>query len=205
MHKYTLPELNYPTDALAPHYTSEALEIHHQKHHAGYVKNLNKTQVDLADARSNHRFSHLRQLQKDFAFNLSGHRLHSLLWNSLSPEGGGEPPETVALHLDKDFGSVNAFREQFSQAAMGIQGSGWVSVSREPISKNLIVEQIYDHQDNMGAGTEPLLVLDMWEHAFYMQYRNEKAKWVEAFWEVVNWRQLVESIAAESVTTAVAA
>ncbi|MGA9573976.1 MAG: superoxide dismutase [Lysobacterales bacterium] len=195
MYNFTLPDLKYPTAALEPHYTAEALEIHHQKHHAAYVKNLNKALADLAEARKANQFSYLPQLEKDFAFNYSGHKLHSLLWHSLSPEGGGTPPVGVATHLEENFGSVDAFRKQFSAAALGIQGSGWVSLSREPISNMLIIEQIYDHQNNTGAGTNPLLVLDMWEHAFYMQYRNEKAKWVDAFWDVVNWSYLAEAMA----------
>ena len=205
MYNYTLPQLPYKTDALEPHYDSEGLELHHQKHHAAYVKKLNQAQADLAEARKQGQFKFLGQLEKDLAFNLSGHRLHSLLWKSLSPDGGGKPMDTVSGRLEKEFGGLDAFRKQFTQAAMSIQGSGWASLSREPESGQLIIEQIYDHQDNTGAGTQPLLVLDMWEHAFYLQYRNEKARWVEAFWEVVNWRHLAELLSEEPVRSAQAA
>jgi len=204
MFTFKLPELTYPTDALEPHYTSEGLELHHQKHHAAYVGGLNQTLSDLAEARKEGKLRYLPQLEKNLAFHLSGHRLHSLLWHSLSPEGGGEPPVTVASRLNTEFGSVDAFRKQFTQAAMSIQGSGWAALSREPESEMLIIEQIYDHQGNAGAGTQPLLVLDMWEHAFYLQYRNEKAKWVNAFWDVVNWRVLTEAIAQEQPTKSIA-
>jgi len=197
MHQYKLPELPYGTDALEPHYNAEPLELHHQKHHAAYVKGLNQALADLQEARDKDLFRFIRQLEKDLAFNLCGHRLHSLLWNSLSPNGGGTPPESVADRLDQEFGSVDAFRKHFNAAAMGIQGSGWVSLSREPNSGILLIEQIYDHQNNLGAGNEPLLVLDMWEHAFYLQYRNEKLKWVNAFWDVVNWQHLEQAIGSE--------
>jgi len=204
MYKFKLPELSYSTDALEPHYASEGLELHHQKHHAAYVKGLNQVLSDLTQAREDGDFQHLPQLEKNFAFHLSGHRLHSLLWNSLNPEGGGEPPETIAYRLALEFGSVDAFRKQFTEAAMGIQGSGWAALSHEPESGMLVIEQIYDHQDNAGAGTQPLLVLDMWEHAFYLQYRNEKARWVNAFWDVVNWNVLTEAIAREHSDEAIA-
>jgi len=203
MYTFKLPELAYSTNALEPHYTAEGLELHHQKHHAAYVKGLNQTLSDLAEARKEGHFKYLPQLEKNLAFHLSGHRLHSLLWNSLSPKGGGEPPETVASLLNNEFGSVDGFRKQFTQAAMGIQGSGWAALSKEPESGMLIIEQIYDHQDNAGAGTKPLLVLDMWEHAFYLQYRNEKARWVDAFWDVVNWQILTEAIAQEQTTKSI--
>jgi len=205
MHTFELPDLTYPTDALEPHYNSEGLELHHQKHHAAYVKGLNQTLSDLAEARSEGKLQHLPQLEKNLAFHLSGHKLHSLLWHSLSPEGGGEPPSTVVNLLNTEFGSVDAFRKQFTQAAMSIQGSGWAALSREPESGMLIIEQIYDHQNNTGSGTQPLLVLDMWEHAFYLQYRNEKAKWVNAFWDVVNWQLLTEAIAQEQTDKSIAA
>jgi len=197
MYQYTLPELPYRTDALEPHYSAEPLELHHQKHHAAYVKGLNQAQADLAEARKKGQFQYVRQLEKDLAFNLCGHKLHSLLWKSLDPNGGGTPPASVARRLEQEFGSVDAFREHFTSAAMGIQGSGWTVLTREPESGTLLIEQIYDHQDNSGAGTAPLLALDMWEHAFYLQYRNEKAKWVKAFWDVVNWRHLEEAIGTE--------
>ncbi len=197
MNNYTLPELPYSTHALEPHYNAEALELHHQKHHAAYVKGLNQAQADLKEARDKNQYQFVRQLEKDLAFNLCGHKLHSLLWKSLNPDGGGTPPESVTRVLAEEFGSVEAFRQHFTSAAMGIQGSGWAVLSREPDSGMLLIEQVYDHQDNSGSGTKPLLVLDMWEHAFYLQYRNEKAKWVKAFWDVVNWQHLEEAIGAE--------
>jgi Fe-Mn family superoxide dismutase len=188
--KYTLPELSYATSALEPALSGEILELHHGKHHAAYVKGINKAQADLAEARSGKAYGALNQLQKDLAFHLSGHVLHSLFWQNMSPEGGGNPSGRLASAIDAAFGDADALRAQMSQAATGVQGSGWAALCFEPVSRSLIVEQIYDHQGNLGNGSVPLLVLDMWEHAFYLQYRNEKAKWVAAFWDIVNWEDV---------------
>ena len=121
------------------------------------------------------------------AFHLSGHVLHSLLWKNMSPDGGGEPDGELAAAVTEHFGTFDAFRNQFTEAAKNVQGSGWSALSWEPVAGRLIVEQVYDHQGNVGQGGPPLLVLDMWEHAYYLQYRNVKADWIEAFWQLVNW------------------
>jgi len=126
------------------------------------------------------------------AFHLSGHVLHSLLWKNMSPDGGGEPDGELAAAVKESFGSVDALRAQISEAANHLQGSGWAALSWEPLSSRLIVEQIYDHQGNVGQGGPPLLALDMWEHAFYLQYKNVKADWVDAFWNIVNWSDVAD-------------
>jgi Fe-Mn family superoxide dismutase len=185
--QYELPELDYALDALTPVCTEETLELHHGAHHAGYVKGANKALSDLAEARQRSDYATLNQLQKDLAFNVSGHMLHSMFWQNMSPKGGGSPRGSLEQAMAQSFGDTDSFREQFSRAATSIQGSGWAALCYEPMSKSLIVEQIYDHQGNMGSGCVPLLVLDMWEHAFYLQYRNKKQSWVDSFWNVVNW------------------
>jgi len=184
---YKLPKLEYALDALEPAYSSELLELHHGKHHAAYVRGANKALSDLADARLNSEYTMLNQLQKDLAFNLSGHLLHSIFWQNMSPEGGGDPDGRLAKAITSGFGSLNAMREQFASAATSIQGSGWAALCFEPLRQGLIVEQIYDHQGNLGNASIPLLVLDMWEHAYYLQYRNEKQRWAKIFWEIVDW------------------
>ena len=131
-------------------------------------------------------------LQKNLAFHLSGHMLHSMFWRNLSPNGGGEPPDELSVALDRAFEGVHLFREQFNNAAVSLQGAGWAALSWEPIGSSLVVEQIYDHQGNTGNGTLPLLVLDMWEHAYYLQHRADKAKWLDSFWELVNWSDVHE-------------
>lgn len=195
---YSLPELDYDLKDLEPHLSSEILELHHGKHHAAYVSGANSTLDNLAEARASGDLSALNKLEKDLAFHLSGHVLHSLLWKNLSPNGGGTPDGDLGNKIDQDFGSFDAFKAQMSAAAMGVQGSGWASLAYEPMAGKLVVEQVFDHQGNIGNATLPLLVLDMWEHAFYLQYRNEKAKWVDAFWNIVNWKDVEQRLASVS-------
>ncbi len=192
MKKYTLPELPYDYAALEPHYTGRLLELHHKKHHAAYVTGANATLDKLAEARQKGDFAAINQLQKSLAFHLSGHVLHSLLWRNMSPKGGGEPAGELADAVKESFGSFDGMKRQLTEAAMNIQGSGWGALAWEPLSKGLVVEQVYDHQGNIGNGTVPLLVLDMWEHAYYLQYMNEKGDWVKAYWKVANWEDVAQ-------------
>ncbi len=187
MAAYTLPDLPYDMSALEPHYSARTLELHHDKHHAAYVAGANTTLEKLDQARESDDYGSINQLQKNLAFHLSGHVLHSMFWANLSPDGGGKPEDDLAAAIDDGFGTFNGFREQMTQAALNVQGSGWGALTWEPLGKRLIVEQIYDHQSNVGQGAPPLLVLDMWEHAYYLQFQNVKADWVEAFWQIVNW------------------
>jgi Fe-Mn family superoxide dismutase len=187
MATYTLPELPYDYAALEPHYAAPVLQLHHGKHHAAYVSGANATLDRLAEARDKGDFAAINQLQKNLAFHLSGHVLHSLLWKNMSPRGGGEPEGELGAALREFFGTFDGFKRQLTEAAMNIQGSGWGALAWEPLAKKLVVEQVYDHQGNIGNGTVPVLVLDMWEHAYYLQYRNVKGDWVAAFWKLVNW------------------
>ena len=189
---YELPELPYGYDALEPHVTSELLELHHGAHHAAYVKGANDTLDKLEDARSEREFDHIGQLEKSLAFNVAGHVLHSLLWKNLAPGGGSSPTGELATALKQDFGGFGGFKEQLTAAAAAVQGSGWGALSWEPLGKRLLVEQVYDHQGNTGNSTVPILVVDMWEHAYYLKYRNKKAAWLEAFWQLVNWADVGE-------------
>jgi Fe-Mn family superoxide dismutase len=187
MPDYTLPDLPYDYGALEPHYSAEILELHHDKHHAAYVKGANAALDKLGEARETGEFDTINQLQKNLAFNLSGHVLHSLFWQNMSPDGGDKPDGDLAAAIDASFGSFEGFRGQLSEAALNVQGSGWGALTWEPLGQRLIVEQVYDHQSNVGQGAPPLLVLDMWEHAYYLQFKNVKADWVDAFWNIVNW------------------
>jgi superoxide dismutase, Fe-Mn family len=192
MAQYTLPDLPYDYAALEPHYSAEILELHHDKHHAAYVKGANTALEKLAAAREHEQFDTINGLLKGLAFNLSGHVLHSLFWNNMSPDGGDKPDGDIAAAIDESFGSFEGFRNQLSEAALNVQGSGWGSLTWEPLGQRLIVEQVYDHQSNVGQGAPPLLVLDMWEHAYYLQYKNVKADWVDAFWNIVNWPDVAQ-------------
>jgi Fe-Mn family superoxide dismutase len=184
---YTLPELPYDMAALEPHYSAEVLELHHDKHHKAYVDGANTALQKLDQARASEDFGSINQMQKNLAFHLSGHVLHSMFWENLSPDGGGKPEGDLAAAIDEGFGTFEGFRNQLTEAALNVQGSGWGALTWEPLGQRLIVEQVYDHQSNVGQGAPPLLVLDMWEHAYYLQYKNVKADWVKAFWEIVNW------------------
>jgi Fe-Mn family superoxide dismutase len=192
MVKYTLPELPYDYSALEPHYSAKLLKLHHDKHHAGYVKGANTTLEKLSAARAEEDFAAINQLQKSLAFHLSGHVLHSLLWKNLSPKAGGEPDGELAAAVKEFFGSFAGLKRQLTEAALNIQGSGWGALGWEPLGKRLVVEQVYDHQGNIGNGTVPLLVLDMWEHAYYLQYENVKGDWVKAFWKLVDWSDVAK-------------
>ena len=190
MRRYTLPDLPYNYSALEPHYSGKILELHHGKHHAAYVSGANATLDKLAEAREQKNFAALNQLQKSLAFHVSGHVLHSLFWKNMTPHGGGRPERDLADAIAESFGSFDGLKSQLTEAALNVQGSGWGAMAWEPLGQRLVVEQVYDHQGNIGNGTVPLLVLDMWEHAYYLQYRNVKSDWVNAFWEIVNWEDV---------------
>ncbi len=187
MADYTLPDLPYDYGALEPHYSGEIVQLHHDKHHAAYVAGANTTLEKLADARDKSDFGAIVGLEKTLAFNLSGHVLHSIFWTNLSPEGGDKPDGDLGSAIDEHFGSFDAFKAHLTQATTTIQGSGWGVLAWEPLGRRLLVEQVYDHQGNIGQGSVPLLVFDAWEHAFYLQYKNVKADFVAALWNIVNW------------------
>jgi len=195
MTTYKLPDLPYDYAALEPHLSARVLELHHGKHHAAYVKGANTTLGKLAEARAKSDFAAINQLQKSLAFHLSGHVLHSLLWKNLTPKGGGRPEGELAAAIEEFFGAFEGFKGQLTEAAMNIQGSGWGALAWEPLGKRLVVEQVYDHQGNIGNGTVPLLVLDMWEHAYYLQHQNVKGDWVKAFWQILNWQDVARRLA----------
>jgi Fe-Mn family superoxide dismutase len=192
---YSLPELPYDYAALEPHYSAEVLELHHDKHHAAYVAGANTALEKLDQARTSDDFGTINQLQKNLAFHLSGHVLHSMFWENLSPDGGGKPEGDLSAAIDDGFGSFEGLKNQLTESALNVQGSGWGALTWEPLGQRLIVEQVYDHQSNVGQGAPPLLVLDMWEHAYYLQYKNVKADWVKAYWEIVNWPDVASRFA----------
>jgi Fe-Mn family superoxide dismutase len=202
MARYQLPDLGYDVAALEPHLSARIVELHHDKHHAAYVAGANTTLEKLEEARESDDFAAINQLEKNLAFHVSGHVLHSLLWKNLAPGAGGDPDGELAAAITESFGSVAAFRAQFDQAANGVQGSGWAALAWEPTGGLLVVEQVYDHQSNLAQGASPLLVLDMWEHAFYLQYENVKADWVAAFWKLVNWTDVAARFARVSAAGA---
>lgn len=184
---YRLPDLPYDYAALEPHISGEIMELHHDKHHATYVNGANEALEKLSAARGSGDFTTISMLEKNLAFNLSGHILHSRFWENLSPDGGGQPEGEMAAEIERAFGGFDPFRRQMVQAAATIQGSGWALAVWEPLSRRMMVQQVYDHQGNHGQGTLPLLAIDAWEHAYYLQYRSDKKAFFEAIWNVVSW------------------
>ncbi len=202
MATYTLPDLPYSPGALEPHYSGEIVSLHHDKHHAAYVKGANDTLAALEVARTAGDFSTINMLSRSFAFHLSGHVLHSMFWTNMSPDGGGQPDGELATAVKEFFGTSDAMQAQLSAATVNVQGIGWGALAWEPVAKRLVVEQIHDHQGNVGAGTIPLLVIDSWEHAYYLQYKNVKADYVKAFWNIVNWPDVAARFAAAQLVPA---
>jgi len=195
MAEYTLPDLGYDYGALDPHISGRIMELHHSKHHAAYVAGANTALEQLAEARANESFGTVNLLEKNLAFNLGGHVNHSVFWQNLSPEGGGEPDGELGAAITEFFGSFDAFKKHFAANAVGIQGSGWSILAWDTLGKKLIIVQLYDQQGNLPIGIVPLLLLDMWEHAFYLDYVNVKADYVKAFWNIVSWSDVAARFA----------
>jgi Fe-Mn family superoxide dismutase len=192
MPTYTLPDLRFDYGALEPHISGKIMELHHDKHHAGYVKGANEALEKLDEARQKEDFRLLGAHEKALAFNLSGHVLHSLFWQNLTPKGGGRPDGPLGEALKRDFGGFDKFKRQLSEVASSIMGSGWAALVWEPLGGRLLTTQIYDHQSNLSQGGIPILVLDAWEHAFYLQYQNRKVEFFEAVWNLWNWDDVAQ-------------
>ena len=187
MSKYVLPELTYDYAALEPSISARIMEPHHSKHHAAYVAGANTTLDLLEEARAKNDFTWVNKLQKDLAFHLAGHINHSIFWKNLAPVNSDRPQGELAAAIDEFFGSFEAFQAHFNASAMGIQGSGWSFLAWDVLGQRLIIEQLYDQQGNIVPTSVPLLMLDMWEHAFYLDYVNVKGDYVKAFWNIINW------------------
>ena len=199
MTTYQLPDLSYDFGALEPHLSARILELHHDKHHRAYVDGANAPLEKLSAARDAGDFSTIVGLEKTLAFNMSGHVLHSILWENLSPSGGGEPTGALADAIGENFGGFDAFKAQMTNATVTVQGSGWGALVWEPLGKNLLVQQIYDHHANSVQGSTPLLVIDAWEHAYYLQYENRRPDYVNAVWNVINWDDVAKRFARATV------
>lgn len=200
MADYTLPDLSYDYGALDPHIAGQIMELHHSKHHAAYVAGANTALEKMAAARESGDFGAIAGLEKALAFNLGGHTNHSVFWTNMSPNGGDKPTGELAAAIDEHFGSFDGFRAHFTNNAMTIMGSGWSILAWDTIGKKLLIVQLYDQQGNVPVGLIPLLMLDMWEHAFYLQYKNVKADYVNAWWNVVDWANVQERFATASAT-----
>jgi len=199
--EYTLPDLPYAYDALEPTYDEETLRIHHDKHHATYVTKFNAALSGLKDARKRNDYASVQALSNAIAFNGSGHVLHTLFWHSMKPGGSGEMPADLKTAIDKSFGSASSAKSQFAAAAKAVEGSGWAILALEPVAEELMILQCEKHQNLTIWGVAPLLVCDVWEHAYYLQYQNDRGKWVDSFMTLANWDFAAERLAeARSMT-----
>ncbi len=192
--QYELPDLPYAADALEPHIDAQTMEIHHGRHHAGYVRGLNnaldqlrKLRDDQADAGS------IQHWQRQLSFHAGGHFNHTLFWTGMAPAGnggGGQPEGSLARMIERDFGSFEKFNWQFQRAAASVEGSGWAWLVYEPNARMLLISQMESQQKLLVPGSIPLLGVDVWEHAYYLKYQNRRASYVDAFMNVVNWPEI---------------
>jgi superoxide dismutase, Fe-Mn family len=202
---FTLPKLPYDYNALAPYISEEQLKLHHDKHHAKYVADANKLFANIDEAMKTGTqldywisFGYVKALAKELAFNAGGHMLHTAFWENMAPAGkggGGQPGGAIADAINNEFGSFEAFKKVFSAAAVSTEGSGWAALAMHPCIARPIIVQIEKHNVNVIPNFQILLALDVWEHAYYVDYKNDRAKFVEAFWNVVNWDRVNKNLA----------
>jgi Fe-Mn family superoxide dismutase len=192
-HAYVLPKLPYDYNGLEPYISEQQLTIHHDKHHLTYVNAANAAFKKLEEARKNKAEIDVKAMLKELSFNIGGHQLHSIFWPTMAPAGkggGGEPTGKLAEAINDTFGSFAQFKAEFSKAAATTEGSGWAALAIDVKTKQLAIMQIEKHNVNVYTGFYIVMVLDVWEHAYYLDYKNERPKFVEAFWNIVNWEQI---------------
>lgn len=196
MTKAELPQLPFAKDALEPWLDAQTVELHHGKHHQGYVNGLNAALDKFEKARAEGDFAALKHLSREVAFNGGGHLLHSIFWTNLKPEGGGRPAGPLAEAIAREFGSHDAFDRQFRSAAASVEGSGW-AVLAASADGGLAILQVEKHQNQVVPGWTPVLVVDVWEHAYYLKYQNRRAEFVDAVLDhLVNWEDVAGRFAA---------
>lgn len=188
---HTLPPLPYDYDALEPVISKETLTLHHDKHHKAYVDGLNNAELKLEEARKKMDFSLVKHWERELAFNGSGHILHSIYWTIMAPKGeGGAPGFNTMTQIDKYFGSFDAFKEQLINAASTVEASGWAALVWNPAFRRLEILAIEKHQDLTQWGVIPILVVDVWEHAYYLDYQNRRKEYITNWWDIINWNEV---------------
>lgn len=187
---HRLPPLPYNYDALEPYIAEEIMKLHHQKHHQSYVDGLNKAEKMMAKARKTGDFDLIKHWEREAAFHGSGHYLHTIFWNIMKPKGGGQPSGALLKQIDMDFGSIANFKKHFTEAANKVEGVGWAILVWAPRAHRLEILQSERHQLMTQWDTIPLLVLDVWEHAYYLQYKNNRKEYVDNWWNIVNWNEV---------------
>ena len=194
---YVLPKLAYDYAALAPHISEELLRLHHDKHHAAYVNGANAILQKMDKARLDNIDFDTKATFKELSFHIGGHLLHSLFWENLIPvgkDGGGKPSGTIAKVIDEEYGSFERFKKLFSQTAISTEGSGWAALAFCRGTKRPVIMQVEKHNTNVYPMFRILMVLDVWEHAYYLDYKNDRGKFVEGFWNIVNWTEVNKRI-----------
>lgn len=189
---YVLPQLPYGYGDLAPYISEEQLRIHHSIHHQAYVNAANNLLRRLDDARRENIEIDIKAVLKELSWNVGGHILHSLFWKNLAPPGigGGKPSGKLLNILEEEFGSFERFRREYTQAALSVEGSGWTALTICRETGRLLTMQIEKHNVNVYPTFQILLVIDVFEHAYYIDYRNRRADYIEAFWNLIDWREV---------------
>ena len=199
---YQLPKLKYGYDELWPYLTEEQVRLHHQKHHRGYVNKANQLTADIKAARKKNETAKVKCLTKSLAFNVGGHILHSLFWENLQPADEKETlPPDLEKKLEQSFGSVKKFKQEFEQTANSVEGSGWAALIFHPEADRLLITQIEKHNVDLLPAHHILMVLDVWEHAYYIDYRHKRKSYVQSFWEIVNWSMVEQRLGALSASS----
>ena len=190
---YVLPKLAYGYKDLEPYMSEQQLTIHHQKHHQAYVNGANAILEKLDKARKDGVDLDVKATLKELSWNIGGHLLHSLFWRNLAPTGkggGGKPSGVLGDAIDKEFGSFERFKKEFTQAAASVEGSGWAALTLCRQTHRPIIMQIEKHNMNVYPMFRILMVIDVFEHAYYIDYKNDRAKFIEAFWNIINWNEI---------------
>ena len=193
---FTLPKLPYDYNALAPYISEQQLKLHHDKHHQAYVNGANAAFEKLDKARAENADVDMKATLKELSFNVGGHILHTAFWENMAPagKGGGQPGGAVADMINMGFGSFERFKKEFTMAATSVEGSGWAALAVHPCIGRPLIMQIEKHNVNVYPTFNILMVLDVWEHAYYLDYKNERSKFVEAFWNIVNWETVNKNL-----------
>lgn len=200
--EYKLPKLPYPYEALEPYIDKKTMTIHHDKHHAGYTRGLNAALKKLAAARDKNDFGSIQPLSRALSFHAGGYVNHTIFWHNMAPAGsggGGRPTGKLAGTIKSDFGGFEKFKAHFSAAAAKVEGNGWGVLGYHPLLKRLTVTQMMNQQDLNTVGLVPLLMLDVWEHAYYIKYQNRRKEYIENWWNVVNWSDVAQRYEAATV------
>jgi Fe-Mn family superoxide dismutase len=184
---HVLPPLPYDYNALEPYIDAETMRLHHDKHHKSYVDGLNIAERKMAEARETGDFELIKHWEREAAFHGAGHYLHTIFWNVMKPKGGGKPEGQLGEQIARDFGSFDAFKQHFSKAAEKVEGGGWAILVWSPRAQHLEILTAEKHQNLSQWDVIPLLVLDVWEHAYYLKYKNDRSAYIDAWWNVVNW------------------